>query len=160
MKVDVLCREGCRRVPLRIVRETALRALRFSGRARGEACILLTRDREIRFRGKDSPTDVLSFPVPPAPGPGEYLGDVAISLESASRNARRAGWRLAEEVQFLVIHGILHLLGHDHESDQGEMNRLQARIARGILGRDIPEIRVGAYPGPTPGRRRKSRVSR
>jgi probable rRNA maturation factor len=158
--VEVLCREGCRRVPLRVVRNAALLALRWAGRPAGRACILLTRDGEIRslnlrFRRKDAATDVLSFPSGATPASEDYLGDVVISVEAASRGAAEAGWRVAEELQFLVIHGILHLLGHDHERDRGEMNRLQNRIARRILGRDVPEARLGT-PAPrerTPRRR-------
>jgi probable rRNA maturation factor len=83
---------------------------------------------------------------------------VVISLESAARQAREAGWRLREEVQFLVIHGILHLLGHDHERDRGEMNHLQASMARRILGRKIPEIRISEASHSAGRRRRRIRI--
>ena len=162
MIIDVLCRPGCRRVPVRVVRETALQVLRSVRRRRAQVSILLTRDAEIRalnrrYRGMDSPTDVLSFPSQEeAPREG-HLGDVVVSVESAARYARKAGWRLRHEIQFLVIHGILHLLGQDHESDGGEMERTQARIARRILGRDIPEIRLPAAARAAPGTRRSSR---
>jgi probable rRNA maturation factor len=164
MRVEVLCRRGCRKVPLHVIRETALRVLRTTACRRGRACVLLTRDSEIRalnsrFRRVDSPTDVLSFPAQERPAPGEYLGDVVISVESAARQAREAGWRLGEEIQFLVIHGMLHLLGHDHERDRGEMDRLQARIARRILGRGIPERCAGKTSPPASRSRRGIRSS-
>jgi probable rRNA maturation factor len=163
MIVDVLCRPRCRRVPLRLIRETALRVLRSARCRGGQASILLTGDSEIRalnarYRLVDSPTDVLSFPANDPPVPGEHLGDVVISLESAARQAREAGWRLREEVQFLVIHGILHLLGHDHERDRGEMNHLQASMARRILGRKIPEIRISEASHSAGRRRRRIRI--
>jgi probable rRNA maturation factor len=164
MIVDVLCRPGRRRVPLRLIRETARRVLRSEGWRDGQASILLTGDSEIRalnarYRRVDSATDVLSFPASARPVPGGHLGDVVISVESAARQAREAGWRLEEEVRFLVIHGMLHLLGHDHESDRGEMNRLQAGLARRILRREIPEVRVSATPPSSVRRRRRRRIA-
>jgi len=92
--------------------------------------LLLCDDDAIRtlnraYRGQDRPTDVLSFSQeegPPMPSDGEdgavprVLGDVAISIETARRQAREAGWTLQEEVEALLAHGLLHLLGYDHES--------------------------------------------
>src|SRR5690606_39082136 len=78
-----------------------------------------------RFRQKDSPTDVLSFP---ADDEGEsYLGDILISIETA---ARQASGSLTQELQLLSLHGLLHLLGYDHEADQGEMARLEGQLRR------------------------------
>ncbi len=160
--VEVLCRPGCRRVPLRLVRDAAQEVLRAERRTGVQACILLTRDPEMRalnrrFRGKSAATDVLSFPAGDDPAAGRHLGDGVISVESAARHAREAGWRLAEEVQFLAVHGLLHLLGYDHERDRGAMNLLQARIARRILGREIPAGRVAPRTKPS---RRRSREGR
>jgi probable rRNA maturation factor len=132
---------------LRIVRETArevLRALRCRG---DQLSILLTSDPEIRglnrrYRSVDAATDVLSFPSGPGRPRAGHLGDVVISVDSASRYARQAGWSLREEVQFLVVHGVLHLLGYDHLRDRGAMNRIQSRVARRILGRAIPMLRL------------------
>jgi len=158
MTVDVLCRPGCRRVPIRLVRETARRVLQSARAGAPEVSILLTGDSEIRslnrrYRGIDSPTDVLSFPAEETSPGKPHLGDVVISVESAARYARKARWPLGQEIRFLVIHGILHLLGQDHERDRGEMERAQARIARRLLGRDIPGIRLSPAD-PRPGRRR------
>ena len=90
---------------------------------------LLTDDRELRrlnreFLGKDYPTDVLSFP---EPGPDDFLGEMAISVERAEEQARSRGHRLEEEIGILMLHGVLHLLGMDHESDRGRMARAEKR---------------------------------
>lgn len=98
--------------------------------------VCLLSDRGIRrynqqFRGVDRPTDVLSFPVGgPRTGQRKYLGDILISVETARDNAQRLGLRLEEELQVLALHGVLHLLGYDHERDQGEMARLERRWTR------------------------------
>jgi probable rRNA maturation factor len=88
-----------------------------------------------RHLGHDRVTDVLSFPagddLPGAPG---HLGDIAIAVPRAARQARRARWSLGEEMALLVTHGFLHLLGHDHESDDGTMRRLEAGLLRREAG--------------------------
>lgn len=86
-----------------------------------------------RFRGRPTPTDVLSFPAHAHPQKGlrnGYLGDVVISLESARRQARRLGHSLRTEVGLLMVHGVLHLLGYDHETNQGEMARREYALRR------------------------------
>jgi probable rRNA maturation factor len=92
-----------------------------------------------RFRGVDAPTDVLSFPAaaPPAGG-GAFLGDLLISRDRARVQARRAGLELSREVAELVLHGLLHLLGYDHERDEGEMNRLEWKLRARVLDRVTP----------------------
>jgi probable rRNA maturation factor len=107
--------------------------------------ICLVSDAEIArmnetFRKKKGPTDVLSFPSVarrrPArlrPGSikmkaGEYLGDIAISPATARRYARQNGRRLSSELRVLILHGILHLLGYDHETDRGEMDRVERKL--------------------------------
>ena len=89
---------------------------------------LITGDAELRrlnrdFRGKDYATDVLSFPA----GTGAFLGDIAISLGRARAQAREFGHTIEREVQILMLHGVLHLMGHDHESDSGAMARAEKR---------------------------------
>lgn len=89
-------------------------------------------DREMRrlhrtFRGRDYPTDVLSFPGEATPE-GRHLGDVVISLPVARRQAAAAGHATARELRVLLLHGVLHCLGHDHESDDGAMDRLEAAL--------------------------------
>jgi probable rRNA maturation factor len=92
-------------------------------------CCLLTGDAELQrlnreFRAIDEPTDVLSFP---SASPAGQLGDIAISVERARDQARSHGHELGAEVQILLLHGVLHLLGHDHEADRGKMRRLETR---------------------------------
>lgn len=87
-----------------------------------------------RFRHKDRSTDVLSFPAGFAQPDGpRYLGDVAISLETAAREAAEAGTTLENELKVLVVHAIVHLCGYDHETDRGEMRRLEARLRRELI---------------------------
>ena len=93
--------------------------------------ILITGDAELRrlnrdFRGKDYPTDVLSFPAA-LPSEPRRLGDIAISLARARAQAREFGHAIEHEVQILMLHGVLHLMGHDHETDSGAMARAEKR---------------------------------
>lgn len=96
--------------------------------------VRLVGDRAMRaynrdFRGLDKTTDVLSFPGERGPD-GSHLGDVVVSVPQAARQARERGHPLAREVRLLVLHGLLHCLGYDHESDGGEMERLERRLRR------------------------------
>lgn len=107
--------------------------------AGGAFTVRLVSDRVIRglnrrFRGRDTATDVLSFPaegIAGIPADGE-LGDVVVSVETAARRAGAAG--CARELEVLVLHGYLHLLGHDHERDDGRMMRLQRRLESRLCG--------------------------
>jgi probable rRNA maturation factor len=99
---------------------------------RGAVTVLVTSSLELkrlnqRFRGKDKPTDVLSFPAEMI-SKGRFAGDVAISADIAAQNARRLGHSPAEEVKVLVLHGLLHLAGYDHEADSGAMARRETRL--------------------------------
>jgi probable rRNA maturation factor len=85
------------------------------------------------FRHKRGPTDVLSFPADGARRPkrdAPYIGDIAISPQTARRNARRFSRTLPAEMRILILHGMLHLAGFDHETDHGEMDRLERRLRR------------------------------
>jgi len=93
------------------------------------------RDLNSRFRAIDKVTDVLSFPAGPAPaatspGGGLFLGDIVIATGLAARQARAAGVTEQQEWRRLALHGLLHLLGHDHERDGGQMLRLERRLQR------------------------------
>jgi probable rRNA maturation factor len=99
--------------------------------------VLVTSSSELRalnrrFRATDKPTDVLSFPSPPEERgkPGRIAGEVAISADIARDNARRLDHSVADEVKILVLHGILHLAGFDHEHDNGEMARKENGLRR------------------------------
>lgn len=86
------------------------------------------------YRGVDSPTDVLSFPNgETGPDGRRLLGEIVISLDAARRQAVELGHGEARELEELVLHGVLHLLGHDHESDGGEMDALELRLRRELL---------------------------
>jgi probable rRNA maturation factor len=102
--------------------------------------VCLVSDRRMRelnraFRGRDAETDVLSFPADPVPGPEteRHLGDIVISVPAAERQARQARHSLEEELKVLAMHGYLHLLGYDHETDDGTMVRLERRLGRRLL---------------------------
>lgn len=99
----------------------------------GSVDVLLAGDTTLRrlnrkFRGKDKATDVLSFPA--AEFAGEFAGDLAISLETAAMQAREHGHSLRDEVRVLLLHGLLHLSGMDHESDGGEMAAREAELRK------------------------------
>jgi probable rRNA maturation factor len=134
--VVLLNRQRRRRVDATRIRR-ALRGAAKSLRVRGELAVVLGADGAIRrlnarYRGKDRATDVLSFP---GPGGVEGLGDVVISVETAERNARAAGRTLGGELEILAIHGLLHCLGYDHETDDGTMDRIEGRLRRRLLER-------------------------
>ena len=91
------------------------------------------RELNRRWRGKSGTTDVLSFPSGQEEferGEGASLGDVVISLEQAARQAAAHGLEFENEVEQLILHGLLHLCGYDHERDGGEMNALELRLRR------------------------------
>ncbi|HTP69689.1 MAG TPA: rRNA maturation RNase YbeY [Dongiaceae bacterium] len=121
-----------------IVKETGLRY--------PPAAVCLITDREMavlngKYRGKNRTTDVLSFPSEERAKPKslgtaaaelrrEFLGDIAISPKVARKNAKQFGRTMEEEIRVLLLHGILHLMGYDHESDRGEMGREEAKLRR------------------------------
>jgi probable rRNA maturation factor len=135
---------------------------RFLTRARkavglaGEVHVLLADDATLKrlnktFRGKNKATDVLSFPAGPStvffgePDAPEFAGDLAISLETAARQAARFDHTLLDEVQILLLHGLLHLAGFDHETDSGEMAAREAEL-RDRLGLPSGLIARSAKP--------------
>jgi probable rRNA maturation factor len=139
------------------VRPLALR--RFARRLQREVCrgrsfaCLVTGDAELRrlnreFRGKDYATDVLSFPIDGAPagvapGEGASLGDIAISFQRARAQAREFGHEPEREVRILMLHGVLHLMGMDHETGPGMARaekqwRARLRLPAGLIERSRP----------------------
>ncbi len=119
----------------------------------GEVEVLLTGDRTMRrlnreWRGKNKPTDVLSFPAAPELQ-GIHAGDLAVSVETAARQAAEQGHTLRDELRVPLLHGLLHLAGMDHEADHGEMAareavlRARLRLKRGLIARvaDTPAPR-------------------
>ncbi len=103
-------------------------------RTRGLVTVAFVTDARMRrlnreFRGVDRPTDVLSFPASDEPAhSGEPLGDIVIATGVARRQAAKAGHGVAAEARLLALHGLLHLMGYDHETDGGEMARIERRL--------------------------------
>ena len=101
-----------------------------------EISILFCGDRKMRslnreYRGIDRPTDVLAFPSgAPSAGPGVFAGDVIVSVPYARRQARKRRENPARELDRLLVHGFIHLLGYDHETDEGQMDALEGRLRR------------------------------
>ena len=100
----------------------------------GEVNVLVTSSRELRalnrrFRGKDSATDVISFPPTPTIEMN-FAGDVAISADIAAHNARLLAHSAADELKILMLHGVIHLAGYDHETDDGQMRAIERRLRR------------------------------
>ncbi|MGE0865354.1 MAG: rRNA maturation RNase YbeY [Vicinamibacterales bacterium] len=103
--------------------------------ARGDVSIAVVSDRRMRalnrqFRGKDAATDVLSFPATHMPGVSSFLGDIVIASGVATRQAREAGHSVGTELKVLALHGLLHLMGYDHDTDGGKMARTEARLRK------------------------------
>jgi probable rRNA maturation factor len=104
-------------------------------RAAGEVTVALVSDARMRalnsrYRGKAYPTDVLAFPAAGPDGREAHLGDIVIAKGVAARQARRLGHPLPTELKILALHGLLHLLGYDHETDTGQMAELERRLRR------------------------------
>jgi probable rRNA maturation factor len=125
---------------------------------RGKVNVVLTSSRDIRalnrrFRGHDQPTDVLSFP-PISVVAREFAGDIVISAEIAARNARLYQHPAAQELKILILHGMLHLAGFDHEQDGGRMARQEERLRRelrltnGLIRRTEDVCGSGLRPAP------------
>ncbi|HEY8226365.1 MAG TPA: rRNA maturation RNase YbeY [Pyrinomonadaceae bacterium] len=130
--VEVVNRQRTSKVPARDWVALATSILKLLGRTDSSATIAFVSDRKIRelnrtFRAMDKATDVLSFP---GGEEGRDLGDVAISIETAKVQAKRSGLTLEREIAQLILHGLLHLSGYDHETDDGEMNRLELQLRR------------------------------
>ena len=129
-----------RRVPVAIhpLQQFYERVQRELGFAPGSVTIQLISDDSMArlnqtYRKKHGPTDVLSFPANGQrrrASASEYIGDIAISPETARRNARRFSRSLPKEMRILILHGMIHLAGFDHEIDHGEMDRFERRLRK------------------------------
>ena len=120
-------------------------------KARGDLSIAIVSDRRMRalnrqFRGKDAVTDVLSFPSDER----GFMGDIVVASGVATRQAKDAGHSVQTELKVLALHGLLHLLGYDHEADDGRMALAEARLRKkaglkeGLIERVSPSIRRGS----------------
>ncbi len=146
----ILNRQRAVRVARRPLELFLARVRKELGLGEADVTVCLVSDAEIArmneaFRKKKGPTDVLSFPAAERRGPvslrrarkrasqhdprrRQFLGDIAISPSTARRNAKQLGRTLPSELQILILHGVLHLLGYDHETDRGEMDRVERRL--------------------------------
>jgi probable rRNA maturation factor len=147
--VDVVRQGAGRKVPIRALKKIAKAVLQLLDRNQDELSLALVGDQQIRllnarFRKKNEPTDVLSFPSETLlPSGRRLLGDVVISVEKAERQARARKRRFEDEMVTLLIHGVLHLLGYDHErsaEDARIMSGLERKIYRSLCGQGL--IRV------------------
>jgi probable rRNA maturation factor len=148
----ILNRQRAVRVARRPLELFLARVRKELGLGEADVTVCLVSDAEIArmneaFRKKKGATDVLSFPAAEGRGPaslwrarkqasqrdprrGEFLGDIAISPSTARRNAKHLGRTTPRELQILILHGVLHLLGYDHETDGGEMDRVEGRLRK------------------------------
>lgn len=142
--IEVVNRQRAKTVDVKQAAQLARAVLNKIGEAEATLTISFIRDRQMRqlnreYRGLDEPTDVLSFAYHEADDELEtaeiarHLGDLVISVETAERYAGELTLSFAREIEHLVIHGTLHLAGYDHETDHGEMSRLERRLRKQLL---------------------------
>jgi probable rRNA maturation factor len=132
MSVEVIDRQRRYDVDRARLADVATATLDAVGRTGSEVTVILSNDRRLRtlnrtYRGKDKPTDVLSFPYDEPGGP---LGDVIVSVDRAAEQAGERGHSLQRELELLTLHGTLHVCGFDHETDEGEMDRIERRLRK------------------------------
>jgi probable rRNA maturation factor len=138
MPIEVINRQRKRKVKPKEWGEFATRALQSVNSDNRDATIVFVSNDSMqklnrKFRGKNSATDVLSFPAQPEVFEKDLqanLGEVVISVDRAVAQAKENGLTFTNEMQQLILHGLLHLCGYDHESDNGEMNRLELKLRR------------------------------
>lgn len=136
--IEIINRQRSQKFNARHLREFGERALRAIDASKPGAAIVLVSDAAIRklnrqFRGKDQVTDVLSFPHEAEPFENEtqsQLGEVVIAVQRAAAQAKLNGLTFSNEVEQLILHGLLHLCGYDHETDDGEMDLLELKLRK------------------------------
>jgi rRNA maturation RNase YbeY len=136
--VEVVNRQRYKRIDTKHWEDFAAKALNAIGQDQCDATIAFVSNKamrglNLRFRGFDKTTDVLSFPSEAGDfedSTSASLGDIAISIEKAEAQAKQNGLDLDQEIAQLILHGLLHLCGYDHETDNGEMNRLERRLRK------------------------------
>ncbi len=147
--IEIVNRQRKIKIDAEIFQDFADKTMNVIPEAIGKSAVIaFVSDRQMRqlngkFRGKDLTTDVLSFPFeadefakmsePSAVADGYFLGDIAISLEQALRQAEENNLIFPTEIKQLILHGILHLCGYDHETDNGEMNSLELKLRDKLL---------------------------
>jgi rRNA maturation RNase YbeY len=129
---------------LQKVWNTITASIKISGSKQTEVSVVFLNQKQMQkynhqFRKKNYPTDVLSFPANFAgtgaslPAEDWYLGDILLCVDKASENAAAAGSSINRELQILLLHGVLHLLGYDHETDHGEMDALEGKLRKRLI---------------------------
>jgi probable rRNA maturation factor len=139
-KNRVLVKKRVRGVEGKLLSKIAHRALEVLGLNRAELSIVLASDPQIKrlnklYRNKDKPTDVLSFPIGEKVNGWLILGDIVISVDTAKRQAKELGYSLEEELKRLLVHGLVHLLGYDHElggEEEKKFFELEEFVLKGI----------------------------
>lgn len=142
LSVLIVNRQRKHRIKVDRIRALLAAAAR-SMKVSGELALVFAGDLLLRrlnrdYRFKDKPTDVLSFE---SQGEDMGLGDIFISVETARANAKRFSRTLDRELDILALHGFLHVLGYDHETDNGEMNAIEKRLRARLLARAASSIR-------------------
>jgi probable rRNA maturation factor len=132
MKIDVVNRQRTLKITSASWTSRVANMLEAIGKSDSSVTIAFISDKKIRelnrrFRNIDRTTDVLSFP---SDSGDSNLGDIAVSIETAARQAKQNGLTLDGEIAQLLLHGLLHLSGYDHETDNGKMNRLELKLRR------------------------------
>jgi probable rRNA maturation factor len=139
-KNKVLVKKRVRGVEGKLLSKIAHRALEVLGLNKAELSIVLVSDPQIKrlnklYRNKDKPTDVLSFPIGEKVKGWLILGDIVISVDTARRQAKELGYSLEEELKRLLVHGLVHLLGYDHElggEEEKKFFELEEFVLKGI----------------------------
>lgn len=134
--IDIINRQRKRKLNAKHWREFTAESLRAIKRKGSDLSIVFVTNAAIRklneqYRGRDYVTDVLSFPTEPEQFEDQSsLGEIVISVERAAAQAKENGLTLQNEIEQLILHGLLHLCGYDHETDNGEMNRLELKLRK------------------------------
>jgi len=135
--VTILNKQKKTRLALQLLQNFSVKAMRQLKLKSDRAAIAFVTDSEIArlnktYRKKNKPTDVLSFPAQTTKrvNKNKFLGDIAIAPAVARRYAQKNGRSLQTEICILILHGILHLLGYDHETDRGQMDRIELKLRR------------------------------
>ena len=136
--IELINRQRTRKLNAKQWREFAEQALRATNSTKQSVTVVFVSDAAIKklnqqFRGKNYATDVLSFPTKSEDFETDnqsHLGEIVISVERAAAQAKENGLTFSNEVEQLILHGLLHLSGYDHEADNGEMNRLELKLRK------------------------------
>ena len=137
--IEIVNRQRKIKIDAKIFQDFAEKTITLIPEAIGKSVVIaFVSDRKMRelngtFRGKNLTTDVLSFPFEADEFDQDMLGDIAISLEQAARQAKENNLTFSTEIKQLILHGILHLCGYDHETDNGEMNSLEVQLRDKLL---------------------------